>query len=196
MTDSANQLQTTVAQKHTGTPAFTETSTVTTVLQQGTLQTVEKTTTEKEITSSDWLSVSITLWPLVAVIGLALFRKQVASLLEDLAGLTFGNFSLKLRRCMTKIAERDQFEKIKAFSAYDLKFFFVVASQSWQIGNVDWRIDVHESLMLHEKLEAAGLVVIKNKASAINDKKVVAKLTPLGEDLYQELSSLISESLR
>jgi len=195
MAEPANQLRATAAQSRASTPA-SGTSTAVTAPQQGTLQKIEKTTSEKVITSSDWLSVSITLWPLVALIGLIILRKQVASLLQDLAGFTFGSFSLKLRRRMSKFVERDQFEKIKALSAYDLKFFFVMASQSWKIKKVDWGFDVHENLKLHEKLEEAGLVVIHNKDSAIRDESVKALLTPFGEELYQELASLIAESLR
>ena len=191
-----DQLKPTAVESNTAAPTSTGTSSLVSTTQQGTLQKIEKTTSEKVITSSDWLSVSVTLWPVVAVIGLFIFRKQIASLLRDLAGFTFGSFSLKLRHRMSKVAEKDQFEKIKSLSAYDLKFFFVLASQSWKIKKVEWNFDVHETLKLHEKLEKAGLVVILNKDSAVKEKNVIAHLTSLGEELYQELVSLVSESLR
>ena len=196
MADPINHFKASAPQENTGPPESTEAPTTVAAPQQGTLQKIEKTTSEKVITSGDWFSVSITLWPLVAIIALLVFRKQLASVFGDLAGFTFGSFSLKLRRRMSKVAERDQLDKLKSLSAYDLKFFFVMASQSWKIKKVEWSFDVYESLKLHQKLETAGLVVIQNRTSAIRDNNVDARLTPFGEELYQELSSLISESLR
>ncbi|MBW2739515.1 MAG: hypothetical protein JRE64_11855 [Deltaproteobacteria bacterium] len=196
MAQTTNQQKPTAVESNTATFASAGASAQSPTTQQGTLQKIEKTTSEKVITSSDWLSVSVTLWPIVAAIVLVIFRKQVASLLQDLAGFTFGSFALKLRCRVSKVAQADQLEKIRSLSAYDLKFFFVMASQSWKIKKVDWSFDVHENLKLHEKLEQVGLVVIKNKDSALIDNKVNALLTPFGEELYQELTSLISESLR
>lgn len=164
--------------------------------QQRTLQTIEKTTREKVIKNNDWLSVSVTLWPIAVVIILMLFYKQVASVLQDLAGFTFGSFSLKLRRRMSNVVPVGQFEKVKSLSASHLKLFFVIGSQSWKIKKVEWNFDIHESLKLHEKLEEVGLIVIKNKDSALNQGNVDSKLTDFGEEMYQELASLLSESIR
>lgn len=196
MAQTTNQQKTTAVESNTASSASAGESAQSPTTQQGTLQKIEKTTSEKVITSSDWLSVSVTLWPIVAAMVLVIFRKQVASLLQDLAGFTFGSFALKLRRRVSKVAQADQLEKIGSLSAYDLKFFFVMASQSWKIESVNWKFDIHENLKLHEKLEQVGLIVIKNKDSALGDNNVLAHLTPFGEELYQELTSLISESLR
>jgi hypothetical protein len=49
---------------------------------------------------------------------------------------------------------------------------------------------------LHKKLEDAGLISIKNKETALQDNKVDCQLKSIGEDLYSELASLISESIK
>lgn len=49
---------------------------------------------------------------------------------------------------------------------------------------------------MHKKLEDAGLISIKNKETALRDNKVDCQLTSLGEDLYSELASLVSESIK
>jgi len=90
----------------------------------------------------------------------------------------------------------EKYEKMKSLTSRDIKFFFSVASQSWKIKKVEWNFDIQESFTLHKKLEEAGLVSIKNKETALQDNLVNCQLTSLGEDLYSELASLISESIK
>jgi hypothetical protein len=187
MVDQANQNKAPISENGTN---------LTEIAKTGTLQKIEKIISEKEINNNNWVSLNITLWPIVAVFVLFIFKKQFAAILHDLAGFTFGSFSVKLRRRMSKVADEHQIEKIKLLSAYDLKIFFVIASQSWKIEKVIWKFSTHESLKVHEKLEDVGLLIIHNKSTAIQENVVKATLTHFGEELYQEISSLISESLR
>jgi len=138
------------------------------------LKTVETTSTVEKIhEGSGWFTVSVTMWPLVVLAICLLFRKQLTSLLADLSGITFGSFSLKLRRRILKFADEEQYEKIKRLSAHDLKYFFIVASQSWKIDKVDWRTDPQTNREMHSRLENAGLITISPRDRAIAPKWVV-----------------------
>jgi hypothetical protein len=61
---------------------------------------------------------------------------------------------------------------------------------------VEWNLSIEDNLALHEHLEKAGLIEIRNKDTAILDSNVDSKLTLLGEDFYSELSSLVSEFIK
>jgi hypothetical protein len=61
--DTSTKFQTYREQNKTIATNLPVTSTVTPTTQQGTIHNIEKTVSEKVITSNDWLSVSITLWP-------------------------------------------------------------------------------------------------------------------------------------
>jgi hypothetical protein len=97
---------------------------------------------------------------------------------------------------MLKTATHEQYDQLKNLSAFDLKFFFAIASQSWRIHAITWKFDARQSLENHLKLESAGLLAISNKGTALTDGNVNAVLTPLGEEFYQELTSLIAQSIR
>lgn len=149
---------------------------------------------EKQGSYLNWLSIQITLWPFIILIIFIVFRKQIRSILSQISEFSFGSLSIKLRKRL-KIS-KDKYIKIQNLTARDIKFFFVVASQSWKIESVKWKLDIKENLALHIKLEDAGLISIKNKNTAVSDKNVDCELTSLGEDLYSELTSLISESIK
>jgi hypothetical protein len=164
--------------------------------QQGTIQNIEKTVSEKVITNCDWLTVSITLWPIAFVIAIIIFKNQIASILEDVANLKFGNFSLTLRSRIRKMVPEERFDNIKALNATDLKVFFVLGSQFWKIKAVTWNFETQELLASQEKLEKAGLIVIKNKASAVSENDIKFDITEFGREFYQQLASLISEFIQ
>ncbi len=162
-----------------------------------TVHTVEsKAVTEKVVKESGWATVSVTLWPVAALLIALLFRKQLGRILDDLGSVTFGSFTFRLRRRMAKSTTPEQYERMSRLNSYDLKFFFVLASQSWQIKQVTWKLDPSDSLRVHEKLESVGLITILNRETAVADTSVNSKLTPLGEDFYAEITSLIAESIR
>lgn len=135
----------------------------------------------------------ITLWPIIAIIVLIVWRKNISNILCQISELSFGDLSIKLRRSL-KIP-KEEYEKIKSLTSNDVKFFFAVASQSWEIDKVTWKLNIEENLTMHKKLESAGLVSIKNKTTAIQDNKVDSQLTSLGEEFYLQLTLLISDSI-
>ena len=135
--------------------------------------------------------MTITLWPIVATLIVILFRKQIARILSDLGAIGFGSFSLQLRRRISKSTDPEQYARIRQLSSFDLKFFLAIASQSWRIERITWKMDTEESLRCHEKLEAAGLIKISER-----DPPVTSTLTQFGEEFYSELTSLIAESIR
>jgi hypothetical protein len=165
---------------------------------QVTMHTVQTTNTKETIKEAapDWLHVTVTLWPVVVIIAMICFYRQVAQLLQDLAGLTFGSFSLKLRKRVSKFTDSEQYSKVQQLSAYDLKCFFIVASQSWRVKKVEWNMPVQDMFAVQQRLQGAGLVRINNMESAIKEGNVDSIVTPFGDDFYQELTSVIAESIR
>lgn len=141
----------------------------------------------------NWFSIQITLWPILLGIAIFLFKKQIGDMVKNISEITFGSFALKLRKRM-KLSD-EAFLKIKMLNGSELKFFFIIASQSHEIGKVTWKIGIDENIRLHEKLKNVGLIEINNLDSAKEKRTIDAKLTALGEDFYNELSSLISESI-
>ena len=114
-------------------------------------------------------------------------------MIKNISDIRFGNFALRLRRRM-KLSD-EMFLKIKNLNSTDLKFFFIVASQSWKIKKGDWKIKIDENIELHKKLEAVGFIKINNLDSAKKDNNIDTTLTATGEEFYNELSSLVSESI-
>ncbi len=141
----------------------------------------------------NWFSIQITLWPILLGVFIWLFRKQIEEMIKSISYIRFGNFAFRLRRRM-KLSD-EMFLKIKNLNSIDLQFFFIVASQSWKIEKVNWKINIDENIERHKKLENIGLIKISNLDSAKKDNNVNAALTAIGEEFYNELSSLISESI-
>ena len=137
---------------------------------------------------------NISFWPLLLLVFIIIFWKQIGNILSQLSEFSFGSLSIKLRKRLKISVEK--YEKIKNLTSRDIKFFFVVASQSWKIKSVNWNLDIKENIDLHKKLEDARLISIKNEETTLRDNKVDCQLTSLGEDLYSELASLISESIK
>jgi len=140
------------------------------------------------------INTSITLWPIMTIILFLVFRKPIQNTLNQISEFSFGSFSIKLKNRLK--VSGDKYREIQALTARDLKFFLAIASQSWEMDSVKWKLSIEDNLVLHEKLESAGLVSIKNKNTAISEKNVDSKLTALGEELYSELTSLISEFIK